>query len=117
MLLLAADEDLDWDIIRGLRRRFSELDFVSVREAELSGADDPTVLEWAARSGRILLSHDVNTMTKHTIHRISSGLKCPGVIFITRGSSAATVIDDLSLLLECCSESDLEQQILFVPLR
>ena len=117
MLSLAADEDLDWDILRGLRRRLAQLDIVTVREAGLSGADDPAVLDWAAQCGRVLLSHDVNTMTKHTIESISAGLECPGVIFITRGSPTGVVIDDLALLLECCDASDFEKQVLYVPLR
>lgn len=61
MLALAADENFNNDIVRGLRRRMPELDIVRIQDAGLSGADDPTVLEWAAREGRILLTHDVST--------------------------------------------------------
>jgi len=62
MLRLAADENFNNDIVRGLWRRESELDIVRIQEVGLSGADDPTVLEWAAREGRVLLTHDVTTM-------------------------------------------------------
>ena len=63
MLRFAADENFNNDIVRGLRRRKPELDIVRVQEAGLSGAVDPDVLEWAAREGRVLLTHDVATMT------------------------------------------------------
>jgi predicted nuclease of predicted toxin-antitoxin system len=43
-----ADENLDNTILRGLLRRRSEIDIVRVQDVGLSGADDPTVLEWAA---------------------------------------------------------------------
>ncbi len=58
MLKLAADENFNNDIIRGLLRRKPDLDIVRIQDVGLSGADDPTVLEWAAQEGRILLTHD-----------------------------------------------------------
>jgi Domain of unknown function (DUF5615) len=48
MLRLAADENLNGDIVRGLLRRNPKLDVVRIQDAGLSGADDPSVLEWAA---------------------------------------------------------------------
>ena len=43
MLRLAADENFNADIVRGLRRRFPDIDVVRVQDAGLSGADDHTV--------------------------------------------------------------------------
>ena len=60
MLRLAADENFNNDIVRGLLRLRLELDVVRVQDVGLSGADDPTVLEWAAQEERILLTHDVS---------------------------------------------------------
>ncbi len=40
-MLLAADENLNNDIIRGLLRRNPDIDIVRVQDAGLSGADDP----------------------------------------------------------------------------
>ncbi len=59
MLRLAVDENFNNDIVRGLLRRKPELDIVRIQDVGLSGADDPTVLEWAARENRVLLTHDV----------------------------------------------------------
>jgi predicted nuclease of predicted toxin-antitoxin system len=66
VLRLAADENFNNDIFRGLLRRMPALDIVRVQDAGLSGADDPAILEWAAQQGRILLPHDVSTITLHT---------------------------------------------------
>ena len=48
MLRLAADENFNGDIVRGLLRRNPKLDIVRIQDVGLSGADDPSVLQWAA---------------------------------------------------------------------
>ena len=63
MLLLAADENFDNDIVRGLLRRRPDIDIVRVQDVGLSGASDPIILEWAAEQQRLLLTHDVATIT------------------------------------------------------
>ena len=45
MLLLAADENFNYDVVRGVRRRSPLVDIVRVQDQGLSGADDPTILE------------------------------------------------------------------------
>lgn len=73
MLRLAADENLNNDIVRGVLRRNPEVDIVRIQDAGLSGADDPTVLEWTAQTGRVLLTHDVTTITRYAYERIRDG--------------------------------------------
>jgi predicted nuclease of predicted toxin-antitoxin system len=57
-----ADENFDNRIVRGLLRRQPDLDIICVQDLEIAGADDPTVLAWAAQAGRILLTHDERTI-------------------------------------------------------
>jgi len=57
-----ADENFDHRIVNGLQRRAPNLDITTVQQVGLRTLDDPTVLEWAAREGRILLTHDLATM-------------------------------------------------------
>lgn len=52
MLRFAADENFNNHIVRGLWRRESRLDIIRIQDVGLSGADDPTVLEWAAHEDR-----------------------------------------------------------------
>lgn len=52
MIRLAADEDFNNNIVRGLLRRKPDLDIVRIQDVGLSGADDPAVLEWCARAAR-----------------------------------------------------------------
>jgi predicted nuclease of predicted toxin-antitoxin system len=63
MLKFLADENFNGDIVRGLLRQKSDLNVVRVQDVGLSGADDPAVLAFAAQENRILLTHDVNTIT------------------------------------------------------
>lgn len=84
MLRLAADENLNNDILRGLLRRKPDLDIVRVQDAGLSGADDAAVLEWAARERRVLLTHDVSTLTHHAYERVKAGKPMPGVFEVSR---------------------------------
>jgi predicted nuclease of predicted toxin-antitoxin system len=82
MLRLAADENFNADIVRGLRRRFQNLDLVRVQDVGLSGADDPTVLAWAAREHRVLLTHDVATLVGVALDRVTDGKAMPGVVAV-----------------------------------
>jgi predicted nuclease of predicted toxin-antitoxin system len=67
MLRLAADENFNGDIVRGLLRRNPKLDIVRVQDVGLSGADDPSVLQWAADQGRVVVTHDISTLAKHHV--------------------------------------------------
>ena len=84
MLRLTADENFNNDIVRGLRRRKPEIKIVRIQDVGLSGVDDPSLLEWCAREGRILLTHDVSTMTHHAYERVRAGLSMPGVFEVSR---------------------------------
>jgi len=53
-----ADADFNHIIIAGLKRRDRRIDFVPAIEGGVIGLPDPAVLEIAAGSGRILVSHD-----------------------------------------------------------
>jgi predicted nuclease of predicted toxin-antitoxin system len=113
-LKFLADENFDYNIVRGLRRQSPELDLIRVQEAGLSGIKDPSLLEWAAQEGRVLLTHDVNTITKFAYERLSTGLSMPGVIEIRENAPIGQAIQDVLLLAEF--EEECQGQIRYVPL-
>ncbi|MCC6766161.1 MAG: DUF5615 family PIN-like protein [Deltaproteobacteria bacterium] len=117
MIRFAADENLNDAITRGLRRRQPAIDIVRIQDAGLSGAADPAILEWAAEQGRILLTHDVSTVTKYAYERLRSGQTMPGVFEIIRTAPIAQVIDDLLLLAEYSTDGEWEGQVRYLPLR
>jgi len=110
-----ADENFDNTIIRGLLRRKPDVDVVRVRDVGLAGEDDPTVLEWAAQENRILLSHDVATITRYAYERMAAGKPMTGVIEVTFDAPIGRVIEDLLLILDCSLSGELEGQIYYLP--
>lgn len=115
MLKFLADENFDNTIVRGLFRRNPILDIVRVQDVGLSGKDDPTVLEWAAKEGRILLTHDVTTITRYAYDRVREGQAMPGVIEISTDASIRRVIEDILVLVECSQDGELEGQVQYLP--
>ena len=102
---LAADENFNNNIVRGLIRRKPDVDIVRLQDVGLFGADDPAVLEWAAQQGRLLVSHDVTTLTKHAYERLAAGLRMPGVFEVPNTLGIGRAIDDLLLIIDCSLES------------
>jgi len=117
MLRFAADENLNNDVVRGLLRRRHDLDIVRLEDVGLSGADDPTVLEWAAQERRILLTHDVGTITRYAYERVRAGMSMPGVFEVGRSVPTGAAIEDILLLAECSEEGEWEGQVRYLPLR
>jgi hypothetical protein len=117
MIRLAIDdEDFDNDILRGVLRRLPKLEVVRVQDASLSGAADPVVLDWAAREGRLLFTHDVRTMTAHAYARVAAKLPMPGLVAVPQSVPTGAAIDEVVLIAECSIEGEWEGQILHLPL-
>lgn len=116
MLRLAADENFNNNIIRGMLRRKPDLDIARVQDVGLSGADDPTVLEWAAQEERVLLTHDVSTITQYAYERVRAGRPMPGVFQVSRDVPIGRAIDDILLLAEYSLDGEWEGQIRYLPL-
>lgn len=117
MLALAADENFNNDIVRGLRRRAPDLDIVRVQDVGLSGATDPVVLEWAADEGRVLFTHDVSTVTRYAYDRVREGKSMPGVFEVSRDVAIRAAIEDILLIAQGSMEGEWEGQVRYLPLR
>lgn len=117
MLRLLADENFDSRILNGLRRGLPQVDIPRLTDVGLAGSDDPEVLAWAAQDGRILLSHDVTTITHYAYQRVREGLPMPGVIEVHPRLPIGQAIDDLLLLVTASRPGEWEGQVLYLPLR
>ena len=115
-LRFAADENFDGKIVRGLIRVLPDLDLVRVQDTPLAAAADDEVLAWAAREGRVVLTHDVSTMTAIAWARVRGGLPVAGGIEVDVEHSIGAVIADLRLVALACSPDELNGQVLFLPL-
>lgn len=117
MLRLAADENFNNDIVRGVLQRAAALDIVRVQDVGLRGADDPAVLKWAAAEGRVLLTHDLKTMTRYAYERVEAGGGMPGVFGVSSHLPFAVAIEEILILVECSYDGEWEGQVRYLPLR
>jgi hypothetical protein len=78
-----ADADFNRKIVLGLRRREPSIDFLSAHDGGVVGVPDSDVLRIAAESGRILVSHDRNTMPAHFADFLELQ-SSPGVIIVSQ---------------------------------
>jgi hypothetical protein len=116
VLRLLADENFNGRILRALRRQIPELDVLRAQDTPLSGADDPTLLEFAAAENRIVLTHDIETLVGYAWERVRAGAGMPGVIVALTDRPIGQIIGDLELLLLASRPEELEAQIRFLPL-
>jgi Domain of unknown function (DUF5615) len=70
-------------IVLGHRRRKPAVDFRDATRGGVIGIPDSAVLRVAAESGRILISHDRQTMPAH-LARFLEGHSSPGVIIVSQ---------------------------------
>lgn len=116
MLKLLLDVNFDQRILRGLRLRLPQLDYLVAQDIGLGRLGDPALLEWAAAQHRVLLTHDVNTVTKFANERLQQGLPLAGVVIVPEQMEIGAAIEDLEMLIECNSAADLEDQLQYLPL-
>jgi hypothetical protein len=116
MIKFVTDEDFNNRILRGLLYRQPSLDIVRIQDTPLAKADDPAILEWAFQERRILLTHDISTMTLHAYDRIHAGKSVAGLIEVPQSLPIGQAIEDILTIAVCSSVEELENQIQFLPL-
>ena len=113
-----ADEDVRTGIIQGLRSREPAIDILDVKTSGLRGMKDPALLELAAQQGRIMISHDRETMTQHFRDRLSAGKATPGVFIVPQQPGAiGAIIDSLLLVWSASDAEEWRNQIAYLPFR
>jgi hypothetical protein len=112
-----ADENVDSDIVLGLKRRVDDVDIVRVQDVGLRTQDDPTILQWAANEGRVLVSHDLKTIPDFAFERVAPRLAMPGVFLAAKALAMAVVIDELALIAEASNAEDWVGKVVYLPLR
>ena len=116
MLTFLADQNFNGDIVRGLRRRRPEIDILRMQEIGLRGVDDPALLEQAAQMGRVLLTHDVTTITHFAYDRVREGMPVPGVVEVRWSLAIGQAIEEVLLVAELSLDGELEGQVRYIPL-
>ena len=92
-----ADADLDPAIGRGLRRREPSIDFQGAAGVIPDGTPDLQVLRIAADAGRLLVTGDLGTMTRH-FRTLVKQRESPGVLLVPSTRSIGATIDGLLIV-------------------
>jgi hypothetical protein len=82
----------------------------------MSQSLDPAVLDYAARQGLILVSHDVNTMPGYAAGRIHAGLPVTGLLMVQQTQPIGPIIDSLVIIWSASEAEEWVGQIVFLPL-
>ena len=93
-----ADENVDPDLVLGLKGRVEGIDIVRVEDAGRRTLDDPAILQWAADYGRVLISRDIKTIPTFAHPRVVAGLARPGVFILHWTISMSEAIDGIALV-------------------
>lgn len=112
-----ADENFNRRIVTGLQRRSFDLDVARVQDVGLLSADDPTVLNWAAEQGRVLLTHDAATIPDFALARLAAGQPMAGVFIVPARLAIGEAIEELALLAEASLDGEWDGQVRYLPLR
>ena len=113
---LLFDEDLNHNIIRGLVRRIEALDYKTVLDLGLEGREDAEVLEAAASEHRLLVSHDVTSMTVAFRGRAAEASPSFGLVLVPQSLPLGDAIDQLELICVASTNDDWLGVIEFLPI-
>lgn len=115
MLRLLADADVDRRVVSGLRRIENEIDFEIAEPETLKGLPDSLVLEFAANSDRVLVSHDRRTMAT-AFYAFIRDRQSPGLLLLKQTCPIGRAIDELRLCATVLSRDELINRVFFLPL-
>jgi len=110
-----ADADFNQKIVAGLRRREPAIDFQSAGAGGVIGRPDPEVLAEAARSRRVLVSHDRQTMPGH-FSRFIELQSSPGLVIVSQDLDIGQAIEELLLVWAASEAEEWEDALIFLPL-
>jgi hypothetical protein len=109
-----ADNDLRKAIVRGVVRSEPQIDFRSAQTARLDQVPDPEVLALSADAGRILVSHDFQTIPRHFL-RFAKDRRSPGVLLVRQDPPVGQAVEILLLIWEASEAEEWVNRICLLP--
>ena len=114
-LRFQADVNLHQLILRAVCRREPALDFHTAEAAGLGGLLDPEVLARTADEGRVLVTHDLQTMPRHFAAFITAR-QSAGLLLIPQSLPIAAAVDDLLLIWSTMEAEEWINLMWYLPL-
>jgi predicted nuclease of predicted toxin-antitoxin system len=116
VIALLVDQNFNEHIVDGLTRRDAALDLTHVRDVGLAAAPDPTILEWAATQGLVLLTHDRKTIPPFAHARVAAGKPMPGVFLVDDQMPIGKAIDEILLAVYCLAPDECKDIVKHFPM-
>lgn len=116
MTRLLFDEDMNHDIIRGLVRRLPDVDYRTALDLDLAGRPDEEVLKAAAIEERLLVSHDINTMSAIFKRLRDAGETSFGLLLVPQSLPIGQAIEELELVCQATENQDWIGVMGFLPI-
>lgn len=110
------DNDLNDVIVRMALRQEPAMEFLPVRDAGLTAASDAEVLEYSARNGFIVVSHDVGTMPAAAEARLAAGEPMPGLLVVRQRQPIPPVVESLVTIWAASEAEEWESVVTYLPL-
>src|SRR5690242_14407725 len=110
-----ADENFNAKIIAGLLRREPSIDFQTAKAAGILGLSDEAVLAIAGREGRLLISHDRETMPGH-FNRFIAASTSAGVLIVSQSLAIREAIEQILLVWTASDAEEWRDRIGFLPI-
>lgn len=79
------------------------------------GSTDSTILQWAEREGRIVLTEDKHEMPVHLDAHLQAGRHSPGVFTVRLGSLRSELLECLMLVAHVGDATEYRDAVTFVP--
>lgn len=114
-LRFQADVNLNQIILRAACRREPALDFQTADMAGLAGLPDPEILAHAAEDGRVLVTHDLQTMPRHFATFITTR-QSAGLLLIPQYLPIAAAVDDVLLIWFTMEAQEWQNLMWYLPL-
>lgn len=112
---LLADADFRFGIVRGLLRRAPAIDFLPAQSTIPESMQDPDVLSLAKILGRVLVSHDHETMPVH-FYSFLEREESPGLILVPQVLAIGLAIEELHLAWVCGDAEEFRNRVIYLPL-
>ena len=116
MLRILFDHDFNHKILRELVQKIPDLDFITPNQLGNIAETDENHLIWALANRRVVVSHDVNTMTDAAHQRLKNGESIFGLILVPQEMPIGDAITELEIIINCSDENEFEDLVKFLPM-
>lgn len=113
------DEHVPPFLLRQLKRRAvnTRVFIVGDENSLPQGTPDPDILLWIEANHCLLVTNNRATMPRHLADHIAAGRHVPGIVQLPYPFEIGAILEDLMLILGAAQPEELQDQIIYLPLR